>query len=211
MTRWLLVGALGVETLPVVRRLSRARPRSPRLVVGGWGGDEVGVLTVGVGPDKARRRTRAALDRFTPDALVSFGTCGALVDGIPVASMWGGATLRADGRPVADLDVLPGFAPACVTTVARPCWTAAERARLAAAGATLVEMEAASVFAAREEAAPQAAFFVAKVVSDLAGGDPDDLGGEGAPPVSAKARFLTRAARLMDQHLAPGLLAALRR
>ena len=133
------MGALGAETLPFVRRLQHPRPRSHRLVVGRYGALEVGVLTCGVGPDKAARRTRAALAAWRPDAVVSVGTAGALVDHWPVGTVLAGRTLvdRNQRRTV-----LAGLQGAAVVTVEEPCWTAAQRARLAALGADLVEMEA---------------------------------------------------------------------
>lgn len=202
--RWLLVGALGAETLPFARRVTAARPVTPRLVVGTWRGLELGVLTCGVGPGKAHRRTRAALAAWRPHAVASVGTAGALVDGLPVGSvlcaervLWGAVDRS--------LPTLPGLPVTTVITVETPCWTAAERERLAATGASLVEMEAGAVAAA----CPGLPVVAIKIVSDLAGGAPDPAGGQGGPRPAAVARFLARAAALVEDSLADAVLSRL--
>lgn len=202
--RWLLVGALGAETLPFVRRLVQPRPRSHRLVVGGHRGLEVGVLTCGVGPDKAARRTRAALARWEPDAVMSLGTAGALVDRWPVGTVLAGQTVLHEQRRLT-LPVLSGLPTTTVVTVGAPCWTAAERMRLAKRGAGIVEMEAAAV----HDAAEGRPVFVAKVISDLAGGETDAAVSPEEPRSAAVARFVARAARLVERHLADAVLSRL--
>jgi nucleoside phosphorylase len=210
VSRWLLVAAMGVESLPFVRRLDRPRPLGPRLVVGRLGGHEVAVLTVGVGPDKAARRTRDALVGWTPDAVMSVGTCGALVAGLSIGDVRAADRLLADTRPVARLTGLGGLPRATVTTVSRACWTLEERDRLAAAGAQLVEMEAAAVWRAAQTGAPDVPFHALKVVSDHAGGAPDPaISDPGRPGAAAIARFKARALRLVERSLVPAVCAAL--
>lgn len=198
------MGALGAETLPFVRRLQHPRPRSHRLVVGRHGPLEVGVLTCGVGPEKAARRTRAALAVWRPDAVISVGTAGALVDHWPIGTVLAGRTL-VDRDQRHTLPVLAGLQGAAVVTVEEPCWTAAQRARLAAIGAELVEMEASAV----HRAAAPLPVCVVKVVSDLAGGERDEAVSPGEPRAAAVARFLARAARLAEGHLADAVLSRL--
>ena len=107
--RWLLVGALAAETGPVVRRLAAPRPMGTRLMQGRLAGTEVGVLTVGVGPDKAYRRTVAALKRWRPDRVVSFGTCGALVDDLSIGDVVSASRLLHEAELVASLTAAPGL------------------------------------------------------------------------------------------------------
>lgn len=210
MSRWLLVGAMGVETLPLLRRLERGRPLTRRLVVGRVGPHEVGVLTVGVGPAKARRRTLAGLARWTPDRVVSIGTCGALVDGLPIGAVRAVDALMDDHAPLARLAPLGALPAATLATVDRAVWTPLERERLARFGAHLVDMEAAAVWRALQEARPGLPVHAVKVVSDLAGGAPDPaVSDPGRPGPAAIARFKARAARLVEQALAPALWALL--
>ncbi len=98
MERWLLVAALHAESLPLVRRLRDARPLSPRLVAGRLGHRHVAVLTSGVGPDKARARTVEALKAWPCGQILSFGTCGALADDLPVGTLVSPCALRHEAQ-----------------------------------------------------------------------------------------------------------------
>ena len=210
MSRWLLVAAMGVESLPFVRRLEGARPLGARVVVGRLGGHAVAVATVGVGPDKAALRTRAALDRWRPDAVVSVGTCGALLDSLRIGEVRAADHLMADTAHVADLTGFGAIATATVTTVRRACWTPAARDRLAVAGAHLVEMEAAAVWQAARAVRPPLPAFAVKVVSDHAGGTRDPAVAEaGLPGPAALARFKARALHLVERALVPAVVAGL--
>lgn len=199
--RWLLVGALGVETAPLLELLERPRPVSPRLVVGRLHGREVGVLTCGVGPDKAQARTAAALARWRPDRVVNLGTCGALTDAhrigdvVHVGEVIGHGPVEALGAPAVAL-----------VTVRAGVWDPLTREALAAEGAAVCEMEAQGVLRASELAGVRA--HIAKVVSDKAGGEDDP-----AIPAARRAQarpgpvdvavFKARALRLSRRHLAP--------
>ena len=198
----MLVAALGVESLPLLRRLAGPRILTPRLVVGRMGRAEVGVLTAGVGPTRAERRTRQALEAWKPDRLVSVGTCGALVDRLSIGDVLVGGDLLVEDAPVATLAPLPGRV-VCVTTVPRPVHQAGQRARLAAAGAEVCEMEAAAVWRAAGEIPVSAV----KIVSDHAGATDDPAIGPGGLPDAARiARFKARALSLSERGLAPALL-----
>lgn len=197
---WLLVGALGVETAPVLRRLEAPRPLSARLVAGRLAGRAVGVLTCGVGPLKAERRTRDALALCAPARVVSFGTCGALVEGLGVGAVVTAGPLLWQHQTVAVLAPLGQAGAVGVVTVAEAVTDAERRAALAASGGGVCEMEAYGV----RRAAPERPFGVLKVVSDLAGGDPDDPALPGGP--SAVLRFKARAAALVERRLVAALV-----
>jgi len=198
---WLLVGALGVETAPVLAALGGRRVHSHRLVSGTLGGARVGVLTCGVGPEKAQRRTRAALEAVDVAAVLSFGTCGALVDHLEVGEVITVSEVRFEGRHRA-LPPLASLRAVVCETVSKAVWTAERRDQLAAAGAEICEMEAFAV----GQAASTLPFLALKVVSDHAGGVVDPAVGkprEKNPLVVG--RFMARAARLSQQDLLPAL------
>ena len=203
--RILLVGALGVEVAPLLRRLEGARV-SGRLVVGSLAGREVGVLTVGVGPVKAQARTTAALARFPADRVISLGTCGALEDRYEIGTLLTASSLRWEDGAAWTLEPLPHLLAVGGVTVTRAVWTKADRERLAAMGAAFCEMEAAGVHAAAPGRTQ-----VLKVVSDLAGGEPDPVVGHPHRPTPLRvARFKARALKLSEQRLVPAVLALLR-
>jgi len=174
--RWLLVGALLAETLPVRQRLQGGRRLGRRLVTGRLGGVDVGVLRCGVGPRRALAHTREALEAFEAEAVVSFGTAGSLVDHLGV-----GAVVCTAGWD--------GVRRARCTTVRRGVFDPSRRAELAAQGFEVVEMEAAAV----EEAAGPRAFYGLKVISDLASVPPTRFG------------FALHAWRICSDRLAPTL------
>lgn len=201
---WLLVGALGVETGPVLAALEGRHVHSRRLMSGRLGGARVAVLTCGVGPAKAERRTRAALQAVRVGAVVSFGTCGALVDHLDVGEVIAVSEVRFEDR-CRELTPLASLRPVICQTVSEAVWSAARRDQLAAAGAEICEMEAFAV----SRAAGALPFHALKVVSDHAGGTIDPAVGkprEKNPLVIG--RFLARAARLSKQDLLPALVAA---
>lgn len=192
---WLFAGAMAAETLPLIQRLERVRVLGKRLVTGRLRGETVGVLTCGVGPERAERRTRVALQRLEAERVVSFGTCGALVDTLPVASVVVASRLRG-----LDVELLraPALTLVELVTVRRAVATVAVRDQLATAGAQVCEMEAEGVW----HAADGRPFGAIKVVSDLAGGGGLDLS---SPGPLAILRFKALAARLTERHLAPAL------
>lgn len=203
---WLLAGALWAETLPLLLRLERGRPLGPRRVAGILGGRAVIVLTCGVGPDRAERRVARALREHDVAGVLSFGTCGALHEGLPVGAVRAGRTVRVLGGGPEGLHPLPGVPSVDLLTVAAPVDRAAERARLQGL-AELCEMEAAAVLrAAGAVGVPAAAL---KVVSDRAGADPTE-GLHRRDPL-AVARFYRLSFGLVQARLLPVLEAALPR
>jgi len=197
--RLLIVGALGAETLPILRTLSRPRPLSRRLVAGQLSGRPVAVLTCGVGPDKAARRVAAALPLWSAQQVVSVGTCGGLVDAMSIGTVVTATRLLHEDTPCPDPLPWPSTLPATIITVARGVFTASRRAALAERGGTVCEMEAAAV----QRVIGERPFMTLKVVSDLAGGSSDD-----PPPRPGRldiARFQATALRLSTAHLLPAL------
>lgn len=204
MTRWLLVGALPGETAPVLRALVGPRPIGARLVIGRLAGVPVGVLTCGVGARSAGSRTAVALRRWTADGVLSFGTCGALTDGLVVGAVVSGvagAGAEDEGAPAWVAPPWPGVLPARVATVRRVVEDRGRRAALAACGYSVCEMEAAGVAAA----AGHRVFGALKVVSDHAGADAGFQ--RWGPDPRAWLRFQLRAARLVAEALLPALCA----
>lgn len=206
--RTLVVGAMGVETRPLLSRLGATRRIAPHTRVGRLGDEELAVLTCGVGPHKAHTRTMAALAIFPADRVVSIGTAGALVDTLPRGAVRAATALFSGGEPKADLRPLGGLEGAAVATVARAVFDPERRALLAAAGAELVEMELAAVYDAARSVVPHATVHGVKVVSDAAGaGGP--VPRRGPARVVAMARFQARAHTLCRQQLLPALLGVL--
>lgn len=203
----MLVGALPGETLPVLRALKEARPAHRgrlRLIEGELAGAPVGVLTCGVGLARAQRRTAEALARWEASAVVSFGTCGALVEGLGVGDLvLGSAGEGAEGAPAPRWEGSPqaGLPGGRVATVGRVVDDPARRSALAAAGFAVCDMEAAGVAAA----AGARVFFALKVVSDLAGHDAAFARWGRLPDPAAWLRFQRRAARLIQSSLLPSL------
>jgi nucleoside phosphorylase len=207
--RTLLVGAMDVETRPLLAALGRTRRTAPYTRVGTLHGQDVAVLTCGVGPHKAHMRTRAALAIFPADRVVSVGTAGALVDGLARGGVHAATALLSGGEHRADLLPLGDLPGATVASVARAVWDPERRALLAAAGAQLVEMELAAVYDATREMVPAATVHAIKVVSDAAGaGRTGPRSGPGK--LLAIARFQARAHALCRDHLAPAVVDALR-
>jgi nucleoside phosphorylase len=120
-TRWLLVGALEAETSPIISRLQNPTPaatsagwdhvatwgsangeiRQPvEFISGSLDGVPVSVLVVGVGPANAERYTRYALEAMHPEipaGVVSFGTCGSLVDSLQAGDVVTATALLVEG------------------------------------------------------------------------------------------------------------------
>ena len=166
------MGALLAETLPVRRRMTEVRSLSRRLWQGRIAGVEVSLLRCGVGPRAASRRTLRALQTVPADAVMSFGTCGSLVDHIGVGQVRALSTTQLGDGAARACFVPPSVDAAVGVTVTRGVFDPLERARLARAGAQLVEMEAAAV----HQAAGGRGIVGLKVVSDLASAPPNRLG-----------------------------------
>lgn len=207
--RTLLVGALDVETRPLLDTLGRTRRIAPRTLLGTLDGQDVAVLTCGIGPAQAYRCTRAALSIFPADRVVSIGTAGALVDGLDRGTVHGATALYSGGVHISDLPALGSLPGAPVSTVSRAVWDVERRKLLADAGAWLVEMELAAVFDATREQVPQATVHGIKVVSDAAGAS-RRAPRRGLDRLAAIARFRLRARTLCQDHLGPAVVDALR-
>ncbi|MEC7947829.1 MAG: hypothetical protein VX265_09700, partial [Myxococcota bacterium] len=164
--RTLLVGAMAVETRPLLDRLGQRRRLAPDTHVGTLDGAPVAVLTCGVGPRKAYARTRAVLAVFPADRVVSIGTAGALVDHLGRGTIRAATSLYSGGDHRVDLAALGGLEGASVATVTRAVFDPERRALLAAAGPELVEMELSAVYDATREMVPGASVHGIKVVSD---------------------------------------------
>lgn len=162
--------AIVSELAPILSLLHGLRLRSHRLCVGGIGQHRVAVLRCGVGPEPSERRARAALERISPRTVWSIGSCGALVDTLPVGAVVTAREVRAPDSERLTVSPVPGLPQAMVHTVARPVMDAEHRSRLARTGARVCEMEAASIARAAGGRCP---VHLVKVVSDLAGGTPD--------------------------------------
>lgn len=206
---WLLIGAMAVETTPVIRRLTRRQLVAPRLIAGSYAGRQVAVATVGVGPRRALERSLAALERYAPAVVVSFGTCGGLTAATPRGALVTASGVQQDTGKPQPLPVIPGFNSGIVATVSKAVWGTERRDRLARSGAAIVEMELAAVTTATRTRRPDAVVAALKVVSDMAGGDPLDPVGATRPSPVHIARFKARALSLVEGTLAPALLQAL--
>jgi nucleoside phosphorylase len=202
MRPWLLVGAMRVETFPVLRRLTAPRPIGPRLWLGSVNARPVALLTCGVGLERAERRGLEAIERLDPEVVVSFGTCGALIDGLPRGALVGATGLvhRAEAEVPLTPPPCPGLHLGALASVAEVVATPKARAALAARGAVACEMEAAGV----RRAARDRPFYALKVVSDAAGGDPNERLEPGDPVQIL--RFKALALNLVEGHLAPALV-----
>ena len=195
--RALLVVALPGEGWPLIRRMAGRRWLGRRLVLGRLGGMPVAVLCCGIGRESARTRTVEALRIVAPGRVLSLGTCGALVDDLPVGSaVQARAMLDCENAP----DLLPlGLREVVLATVPRVVARPADRAAWAARGAEVCEMEAAGV----AEAAGDLPFAAVKVVSDLAGAKRSRLAGW--PRAVRLGAFQVLAARLVRRSLVPVL------
>ena len=202
MRPWLLVGAMRVETFPVLRRLTAPRPIGPRLWLGALGARPVALLTCGVGPAHAERRGLEAIQQLNPEAVVSFGTCGALIDGLPRGALVGATGLvhGADERALLTPPPTPGLHLGALASVAEVVATPKARAAWAARGAVACEMEAGGL----RRAAKDRPFYALKVVSDAAGGDPSERLQPGDPVQIL--RFKALALNLVEGRLAPALV-----
>ena len=208
--RWLIVGALRVEVTPLLWRLQHVETQNARFQHGQHPDEpsiQVGVLRCGVGPQKAYERTSQALSSWTPDAIVSIGTCGALHDALKIGDIRTGTNIFEDQVPADTLAPLPHSKTATITTVARPCWTPERRQELRQTGADLVEMEVAAVAKAGRDFNRAIPVHALKVVSDQAGGAPDTVfRSNGLPTPLHVMRFKFRALKLSHHRLVPALL-----
>lgn len=211
--RWLIVGALGVEVRPLLWRMRDVQPVNSRVHRGSHPSApdlEITVLRCGVGPVKAQQRTSDAIRQWRPDAVLSMGTCGALVDSLSIGDVRTVELSFIGTDSVPPLTPLPGLEVVSLSTVDEPCWTPERRQELARVGAEIVEMEAAAVARAVREFDPAIPVHAVKIVSDQAGARPDPVIGAGAIPSPLRiARFRFRALKLSHQALVPAVLPVL--
>ena len=136
-------------------------PRRPDLLM----------TAAGVGSGWAARAVDTALEGFSADAVISTGFCGALDAALDTGDVVVGTQVDAGERR------FPALAPqtsrkhhtGVVVSIDHVAQTAAEKARLRAAGAIAVEMEAGGV--AERAASRGLPFYCIKVVTDLASED----------------------------------------
>ena len=132
-------------------------------------GGEFVMVANGAGHARAGAATAAALERTAPDAVVSFGFCGALDPSLGVGDVFAATAVEAGERRLPA--VLPGserrYSTGVLASIGRVAQTAVEKAALRAAGADAVEMEAFGV--AEQAAGAGLPFFCVRSVTDLAG------------------------------------------
>ncbi len=196
----LLAGALRAELAPLLPRVRHRRRLGRYLLTGELDGHRVAVLRTGIGRAKAGERTRAALQRLDPVAVWSLGTCGSLLDELPIGAVVTADRVGVEGAESVAVQQLAGLPAVPLVTVDTVVWDPTRRQVLAEAGYAVCEMEAAAVLAASGERP----FAALKVVSDLAGGDAPAKPG----PIDIAA-FQLKAARLCEQELLPALRQAL--
>jgi adenosylhomocysteine nucleosidase len=129
-------------------------------------GNDAMLVANGAGGERSAAAVDARIAGFRPEAVVSMGFCGALVDQMRIADVVIGTSIvgRTEVCSVpANVDVRCG--PIC--SIDHVAGTAVEKRRLAASGAIAVEMEACGV--AQRAAAHGIPIFVVKAVTDLAG------------------------------------------
>ena len=172
--RILLIAADPMEFTGIVSRASDVSParlavdwsRSARL-----GTHHLVLAANGAGARRAASAVEAALGTFHAEAIVSTGFCGALAPELAIADVVVGTAISAGSR------TFPALNPAShrehqtgvVCSIDHVAQTAAEKSRLHAGGASVVEMEAAGV--AKQSAAHGIPFYCVRVVTDLAGED----------------------------------------
>lgn len=199
----LLVTALRAEALPLGLALTEREMLDRRLVMGRLAGRPAALLRCGVGRERARAQTEAAVKRLEPDWVLSLGTAGGLDDGLDIGETIGASEviLAATGERF-ETAPLPGVRAGAVLTVDALIHTPQRRAE-AGRQAMLCEMEAAGV----AQAARGRRFSALKVVSDHAGATADPALLVGSP--ASIARFQRRAAELCWERLVPALRRAL--
>jgi nucleoside phosphorylase len=185
------------ECAPVACALRRRRIRKRFLLVGTWHDRPVGLLLLGVGQRHAQDRVRAALACWDAARVVSFGTCGALVDDLSVGDVVTATAFSGQEFPIAPV---PGVRQVRLASVHRVVASAERRSALAAEGADVVEMEAAGVALG----AGSRAFHALKVVSDEAGVRPDPVF-RWSGRYLRRVMFEQRALRLVASKLLPVL------
>jgi adenosylhomocysteine nucleosidase len=121
----------------------------------------------GAGAARAAAATAEALGRVRPDAVVSYGFCGALDPALGVGDVFVATSVEAGEKHFRA--AVPGvkrpFASGTLLTSDRVAATAAEKAALRAGGASAVEMEASGVAECTSKS--NLPFFCVRSVTDL--------------------------------------------
>lgn len=159
-------GILSHSTDPQPAKVAVDWARSVRI-----GSHEALLVANGAGPSRAAAAVDAAVAVFRAEAVVSTGFCGALDRELGVADVVVGLLVD-DG--VCRYPLRPVISQAAhrrggIRSIGHVAQTAAEKARLHASGAAVVEMEAAAV-AARAQALGLPMYCI-RAVTDLAGED----------------------------------------
>lgn len=158
-------GILSHSTDPAPAKVAVDWARSARI------GDEVLLVANGAGPARAAAAVDAAVAVFRPEAVVSTGFCGALDPELRVADVVVGLSVD-DGAcryPLRPVTSTAARRCGVICSIGHVAQTAAEKARLHASGAAVVEMEAAGV--AARAAALGLPMYCIRAVTDLAGED----------------------------------------
>jgi adenosylhomocysteine nucleosidase len=134
-------------------------------------GHRLYMLANGAGPRRAAQAIGAARTAKAPDAIVSFGFCGALEPGLEVGDIFAGTSVRTSERcfPLEQPLTRKPFHSGVVVSVNRVAQTAEEKRGLRATGASVVEMEAAGVLEAARGWGPR--IYCVRAVTDLADED----------------------------------------
>ena len=199
---WLLVGALREEVQPVVATLENPRRIDRRTVCGELHGARIAVVRCGVGPDAAYSRTRAAIEKFAPKWVASFGTCGSLSQTLPVGTVVAASRIARPNTPWQDVPTLETCIPVDLITITAPAWNDEAAIPLRAQGADVCEMEAAAVL----EAAGERPTYAVKVVSDVVAlSKPPRILRGGLPHPADLLAFKRLARQLTQDHLVPTL------
>lgn len=131
---------------------------------GQWKGREVYAVANGAG---ANRAFAAVLVAPRPSAICNIGFCGALDEKLQVGDIVIATEVREDSRTLSTcIPCAPEAMRGAVISIDHVAQTAAEKSRLRATGASIVEMEAAGVARAAEDLSVP--FYCVRVVSDLA-------------------------------------------
>jgi adenosylhomocysteine nucleosidase len=154
--------------------LARAKACGPAAVAADWaragrlGSHDILLVANGAGPKRAAAAVDAALRKFTADAVVSTGFCGALDPALQIADVVIGTSIAAGAHrfPAAPIPG-PGGNTGVICSIDHVAQTAEEKRQLRESGASAVEMEAAGV-AARTQA-HGLPFYCVRAVTDLAG------------------------------------------
>ncbi len=132
-----------------------------------FGAHEALLAANGVGAARAAAAMEAALAVFQPEAVVSAGFCGALDPAFGIGDVVVATEIHADGErfPALPISAVRGFRSGPIVSLSHIARTSEQKAKLRAAGACAVEMEAAGVvLRARECGIP---FYCIRAVTDL--------------------------------------------